>query len=139
LAHEDLTREGAVEGSSDRSFGVVFAAAFLLIAAWPMWSGQAPRWWLVAVAGTCALLAWVKPESLALANRQWTRLGVLLGKIVSPIALGILFYAVITPIGAMIRLVGSDPLRLRRDRAAATYWIRRTPPGPPPDSLNKQF
>jgi Saxitoxin biosynthesis operon protein SxtJ len=139
LAHEDLTREEIVESSSDRSFGFVFAAVFLVIAAWPAGSGQTPRWWAFAVASAFALLAWVKPNWLGFANKQWTQLGVLLGKIVSPIALGVVFYAVITPIGALMRLVGSDPLRLRRDQSADTYWIRRTPPGPPRDSLNKPF
>jgi hypothetical protein len=139
LAHEDLNREEIVEGSSDRSFGLVFAVAFSVIAAWPMRLGQTPHWWAFVVAGAFASLAIVKPAWLGIANRQWTQLGVLLGKITSPIALGVLFYAVITPIGMLMRLVGNNPLRLQNDKAADTYWIRRTPPGPPRDSLNNQF
>jgi hypothetical protein len=139
LAHEDLNREEVVEGSSDRSFGFVFAAAFVVIAAWPMGARQPPRWWSFAVAGAFFLLAWVKPDWLGFANKQWIRLGLLLGKIVSPIALGVLFFTVFTPLGALMRLAGNDPLRLRRDESADTYWIRRTPPGPPRDSLDKQF
>ena len=139
MAHEDLTREQKVEGSSDRSFGVVFAAVFTLIACWPLFFGGALRWWAVAVAAIFALLATVKPGLLAGFNRQWMKLGVLLGKVVSPIALGLLFYGVITPIGAVLRLAGKDPLRLKFDRGADSYWIRREPPGPPPDSMTNQF
>lgn len=139
MAHEDLTREQAVEGSSDRSFGVVFAVVFLLIAGWPLWHGEVPRWWAVGVAAVFALLAMLRPALLAGLNRQWMKLGVLLGKVVSPVALGLLFYGVVTPIGIALRLAGKDPLRLKFDRGADTYWIRREPPGPPPDSMTNQF
>ena len=139
MAHEDLTREQDVEGSSDRSFGVVFAVVFLLIAGWPLWYGEAPRWWAAGVAAVFALIAMVRPALLAGLNRQWMKLGLLLGKVVSPIALGLLFYGVITPIGAVMRLAGKDPLRLKFDRGADSYWIRRQPPGPPPDSMTNQF
>jgi hypothetical protein len=139
MAHEDLTREQDVEGSSDRSFGVVFAVVFALIAGWPLLSGEGPRWWALAVAAVFALVAMVKPALLAGLNRQWMKLGILLGRIVSPIALGLLFYCVITPIGVALRLAGKDPLRLKFDRGAESYWIRRVPPGPPPDSMTNQF
>ena len=139
MAHEDLTREQDVEGSSDRSFGVVFAVVFLVLAVWPLLHGETLRWWALVVAAVFGLIALVKPALLAWLNRQWMKLGILLGKVVSPIALGVLFYGVITPIGAVLRLAGKDPLRLRFDRAADTYWIRRDPPGPPPDSMTNQF
>lgn len=139
MAHEDLTREQEVEGSSDRSFGVVFAVVFVLIAGWPLWYGEGPRWWSLVVAGLFALVAIVKPALLSGLNRQWMKLGILLGKIVSPIALGLLFYGVITPLGAALRLAGKDPLRLKFDRGADSYWIRREPPGPLPDSMINQF
>lgn len=139
MSHEDLTREQEVEGSSDRSFGVVFAVVFLVIACWPMWQGGAPRWWSVGVAAVFGLIALVRPVLLAGLNRQWLKLGILLGKVVSPIALGLLFYGVLTPLGALMRLSGKDPLRLRLDRGADSYWIRREPPGPAPDSMTNQF
>jgi hypothetical protein len=81
----------------------------------------------------------VRPGLLAGLNRQWTKLGVLLGKVVSPIALGLLFYCAIAPLGIVMRLAGKDPLRLKFDRAAESYWIRREPPGPAPDSMTNQF
>ncbi len=139
MAHEDLKRDQHVEGSSDRAFGLVFAGVFLVIAGIPLFHGEALRWWSVGVAAVFALVALVKPALLAGLNRLWMKLGILLGKVVSPIALGILFYVVITPIGIMIRLTGKDPLRLKFDSDAESYWIPREPPGPPPGSMNNQF
>ena len=139
MSHEDLNRDQHVEGSSDRAFGLVFAGVFLVIAGMPMFHGGALRWWSVGVAAAFALIALVKPALLAGLNRLWMKLGILLGKVVSPIALGILFYIVITPIGLMIRLTGKDPLRLKFDPDAESYWIPREPPGPPPGSMTNQF
>lgn len=139
MAHEDLSRDQRVEGSSDRSFGLVFAVVFILIAAWPLLHGVAPRWWAFGVAAVFALVAVMRPTLLAGLNRLWIKLGVLLGKLVSPIALGVLFYGVFFPIGVVMRLAGKDPLRLKRDADAASYWIPRKPPGPPPDSMTNQF
>jgi len=139
MAHEDLTREQHLEGSSDRVFGLVFAAVFLVIAIWPLFHGDTLRWWASGVAAVFALVALAKPALLARLNRLWIKLGVLISKIVSPIALGILFYAVLTPIGAVMRLTGKDPLRLKFDPGADSYWIPRKPPGPPPDSMTNQF
>jgi hypothetical protein len=139
MSHESFERDDDVEGSSDRSFGFVFATVFLIIAAWPVWSGGTLRWWAVAVSAAFALVALAMPTLLAAPNRWWMRFGLLLGKIVSPIALGLLFYAVVVPTGLLMRLFGKDPLRLARDAAAPSYWIERTPPGPPPQSMTNQF
>jgi Saxitoxin biosynthesis operon protein SxtJ len=139
MAHEDLTREENVEGSSDRAFGLVFAVVFLLIGSWPLIRGQAPHWWGVVVSATFGAIALLNPALLATLNRLWLKLGILLGRIISPIALGILFYCVLTPVGVVMRLMGKDPLCLKRDADADTYWILREPPGPPPDSMTNQF
>lgn len=139
MAHEDLSREQRVEGSSDRTFGLVFAVFFLIIGAWPAIHVEPPRWWALALAIAFAALALTKPRLLAGLNRQWMKLGILLGKIVSPIALGILYYLVLTPVGALMRLTGKDPLRRRLQPDSASYWLARTPPGPPPDSMTNQF
>ncbi|MBC7991849.1 MAG: hypothetical protein H7Z15_01220 [Rhizobacter sp.] len=139
MSHEDLSREDEVEGSSDRSFGFVFAAVFLIIAAWPLLHSGTPRWWSVGVAAAFGLVAIVKPVLLAGANKLWMKFGLLLAKVVSPIALGILFYIVFMPIGLLMRVSGKDPLRLKFDPAAQSYWIPREPPGPPPTSMTNQF
>jgi hypothetical protein len=139
MAHEDLNRKQQVTGSSDRVFGLVIAGVCLLVAAGPVRYGHAPRWWAIAAAGVLALIALLRPVVLATPNRLWTQLGVLLGKVASPIALGILFYAVLTPVALVVRVTGQDPLRLKLDRDAESYWIVRKPPGPPPDSMGNQF
>jgi flagellar biosynthesis protein FlhB len=139
MAHEDLTRDQRVEGSSDRSFGLVFAVVFLVIGVWPLFHGAPPRWWANGIAAVFAVIAVAKPTLLASLNQQWIKLGILLGKVVSPIALGILFYGVLVPIGVVMRLAGKDPLRLKYDATTPSYWIPREPPGPPPDSMNNQF
>ncbi|HEX6827924.1 MAG TPA: SxtJ family membrane protein [Burkholderiales bacterium] len=137
--HEDLRREIEVEGSSNRSFGVVFTIVFLIIALLPLFKGEGPRVWALALSAAVAAVTLVRPALLAVLNRLWMKFGLLLGKIVSPVVIGILFYGVITPFGIAMRLAGKDPLRLKRDPGASTYWIRRDPPGPPPDSLSNQF
>ena len=139
MAHEDLSREQHVEGSSDRAFGLVFTIVFLVIAGWPLIHGETPRWWALGVAAILAVIAVIRPALLAVPNRMWGKLGVLLGNIVGPIALGVLFYGVVAPLGIIMRLTGKDPLRLKLAPGADSYWIPRKPPGPPPDSLTNQF
>lgn len=139
MSHEDLTREQPHEASSDRAFGLVFAAMFAIVAGWPLVHGEGPRWWAVAIAATIGLIAVVAPALLAGPNRLWTAFGLLLGRVVRPIALGIVFYAVMTPVGLLMRIGGKDPLRLKRDPSLPSYWIAREPPGPPPDSMSNQF
>ena len=139
MAHENLQRDREVEGSSDRSFGLVFAVVFAAIACWPLLDREAPRWWAVAVAVVLALVAVLKPALLSAPNRWWLKLGIVLGNIVGPIALGILFYGIFAPLGFVMRLTGKDPLRTRLDPGADSYWVPRKPPGPPPDSLTNQF
>ena len=139
MAHEDLTREERLEGSSDRAFGVVFAIVFGVIAVWPLIYGLGPRWWAAAIAGIFALISVIRPALLRGLNLLWTRFGALVALLVRPIALGIVFYGVITPLGALMRVFGKDPLRLKREPGADSYWIPRKPPGPPPDSMSNQF
>ena len=139
MAHEDLKRTQHVESSSDRAFGLVFAGAFLVVTAWPMLHGESPRWWALGVSVVFASIALLRPTLLAGPNRLWTKLGIVLGAIVSPIALGILFFGIVTPLGALGRLQGKDPLRMKRDASRQSYWVPREPPGPPPTSMTNQF
>jgi hypothetical protein len=139
MAHENLARQQHVEGSSDRGFGLVFAGALALVAAWPLLHASTPHWWAFALAAVFATIAAAKPSLLGRLNRLWTHFGVLLGKLAAPVALSVLFYAVVAPLGLVMRLTGGDPLRLKLDAAADSYWIAREPPGPPPGSLTNQF
>jgi hypothetical protein len=127
------------KGSSDRTFGLVFSAVFALIAFYPLLGGSAIRIWSLLIACVFLLLATAIPRILAPANRLWMKVGELLHRIVSPISLGIVFYLAVLPTGLILRLLGKDPLRLRIDPTAESYWIKRDPPGPPGESLNNQF
>ena len=138
-SHEDFRRESAVKQSSDRAFGLVFAAVFALIALWPMLHDAGPRWWALGAAGIFVLLALVAPKVLAPANRLWHRFGLLLGRLVNPLVMGLLFYLVVTPTGLALRAFGKDPLRLAYDPDANSYWIERIPPGPAGGDMPRQF
>lgn len=137
--HEDFSRTHEVKASSPRGFGSVFTVVFLLVGVWPLLHGGTLRLWALVVAVLIMGVTLVAPALLAWPNRLWLRLGLLLNRIVSPIALAILFYGVVTPIGVLRRVFGTDSLRLRRDAGQESYWINRDPPGPKPDSLNHQF
>jgi hypothetical protein len=139
LGHESYERSEDVRGSSDRSFGIVFAVVFAVIGLLPLLFGRGIRLWSLAVGGAFLLAALAFPSVLAPLNRIWLRFGLLLHKIVSPLILGIMFFLVITPMGVVMRAFGKDLLRLRFDKAAPSYWIDRIPPGPPPESLKDQF
>lgn len=136
---ENNHRDERLNGSTDRVFGLVFAAVFTAIGLLPKFSGDQVRTWAIAVAGIFLFLGLIWPASLSGINRLWMRFGLLLGKVVSPIALAIVFYSTIVPIGLILRLLGKDHLRLRRDPAVSSYWIPRVPPGPDSSTLDKQF
>jgi hypothetical protein len=139
VGHESYERSEDVRGSSDRSFGIVFAVVFGVIGLLPLAFGGGARLWSLGVGAAFLLVALAMPSILAPLNRLWLRFGLLLHRIVSPLVLGIMFFLVITPMGLVMRAFGKDLLRLRFDKAAPSYWIARTPPGPPPDSLTEQF
>ena len=139
MGHESYERSEDVHGSSDRSFGIVFAVVFCVIGLLPLAFGGGARLWSLGVGVAFLLVAVVAPAVLAPLNRLWLRFGLLLHRIVSPLVLGIMFFVVITPMALVMRALGKDLLRLRFDRAAASYWIDRTPPGPPPESMKDQF
>ena len=139
MGHESFERSDEVHGSSDRSFGVVFAVVFSVIGLLPLAFGSGVRVWALVLGTAFLLMALAIPRSLAPLNRLWLRFGLLLHRIVSPIVLGIMFYGVITPTGAIMRAFGKDLLRLRFDRSSRSYWVDRVPPGPPPESIKDQF
>ena len=138
--HEDVSRAHTVAVGSDRSFGIVFTVFCALVAGVQFWGGShTAAWgWLLAAAifGAFAL---VYSRALRPLNILWFKFGMLLHKIVSPVILGIMFYAVFTPVGMWMRLTGKRPLSLAYDEKADSYWIERRPPGPPPGSFDRQF
>ncbi len=137
--HEDFSREHAVKASSDRAFGLVFAAVFAIIGLWPLLGGAGPRWWALAVAAAFAALAFAAPKLLRPANRLWHKLGRGIHRVVGPVVTGLIFCAAVVPTRVIMRLLGKDPLRLKLDPEAESYWIERRPPGPAPDTMPYQF
>jgi hypothetical protein len=138
-SHEIQQREEVLKTSTDRNFGLVLAACFGIFAGLSIYNGGA-RWpWWLALAALFAIMAQTCPRVLAPFNRLWTRFGLLLSAVVSPLALAVVFYLCIAPIGWILRLTGKDLLRLRFEPDAKSYWIPREPPGPPPGSLKNQF
>ena len=136
---ENSVREERIEGASDRRFGLVFAAIFAGFALWPLVHGEPVRLWVLLAGAAFLLLALAWPRALAGLNRGWMRLGLLLNRIVSPLAIGVVYYLTLVPMGLAMRAFGKNPLRLGFDREAASYWIPRTPPGPDPKTMNDQF
>jgi hypothetical protein len=137
--HERLAEDGGVKSSSDRSFGIVFAALFGIIGLWPLLDDGGVRWWSLAIALVFAAVATARPGLLAPLNRLWFRFGLLLNSIVSPIVMGLLFYLIITPFALFMRLTGKDLLHLKHDPKAQSYWILREPPGPSPETIKNQY
>lgn len=138
--HEDYGREEEVKGSSNRGFGQVFAVVFAVVAFWPLTGeGGSVRLWSLGLAVAFLAIAYLRSSLLAPLNWVWTRFGLLLHRIVNPLVMGMLFYGTVTPMGLIMRALGKDLLRLKRDPKARTYWIERKPPGPTPDSMSNQF
>lgn len=141
MPHESLERNtDDLQGPSNRKFGLTLAAAFFTFSCWPILFHSSPRFWALVPASIFLVLALIRADALTVPNRLWLKLGLLLQKLVSPIALGILFYIVITPIGLFMRvLLRKELLSVSFNRGAQSYWIYRNPPGPSPDSLPNQF
>ena len=140
--HEDFRRAEEVNGGSDRGFGLTVGGILLLIAAVRVWlhDGYGTVDLVLAAIGLClVVLAVVRAQSLAGLNRAWTKLGLLMFKVVNPVVLALIFLTTIVPIGLVMRAFGHDPLRLKRDPQASTYWVRREPPGPAPETMIHQF
>lgn len=138
-SHEPLQAHRAVASSSDRTFGLVFAGVFAIVAVWPLLRhGEAPRLWALAPALAFGGLAVYAPERLAPLNRLWFKLGLALHVVVSPLIMGLLFYGAVTPMGYLLRLMGKDLLRLQQS-GEPSYWIVREPKGPAAGSMKNQF
>ena len=136
---ENSAREEKIEGSSDRMFCLLFAAIFSGVGLWPLFQGGKIRFWALVLGAVFLLLALIWPSALSWMNRAWMRFGLLLNRVVSPLAIGVVYYLTLVPMGLVMRALGKNPLRLGFDPAAASYWIAREPPGPDPKTMNDQF
>ena len=113
--------------SSNRNFGIVFFIVFLLISVYPLINNDSIRIWSLVVSFIFLVLGIINSNLLLPLNKLWFKFGILLGKIISPIIMGIIFFLVVTPIGLIMRLIGKDVLNLKYS-GYKSYWIEKTGP-----------
>ncbi len=124
---------------SERSFGLIFAAIFLVIAAFPLMFGGGLRQWAAMVAGAFAVPAIVFPAVLKPLNIAWVHFGQLMHKIINPILMGLVFFVAVLPTGLILKLLGKDPMRRKLDPSAKSYWLERDANSVTKDSFDNQF
>ena len=112
---------------SNRSFGIVFFAVFLIIATYPLINGDELRLWSLIISIVFLFLGLLNSKILNPLNKLWFKFGIFLGKIISPLVMGIIFFLVVTPIGLLMRLLNKDLLNLRFNNNDS-YWIEKTEP-----------
>ena len=110
--------------NSNRGFGIVFFVVFLLISFWPSIEGQSLRIWALTVSLIFLVLGLLNSKLLSPFNLIWVKFGEVLGRIIAPIAMGVVYFIIITPIGLFMRLIGKDLLRTKFSKNKS-YWIKR--------------
>ena len=111
--------------SSNRSFGIVFFFVFLIISLWPLINENPLRVWSIFVAIIFLILGLINSKLLTPLNVLWFKFGKLLGSMIAPIVMGIIFFLVITPIGLIMKIFGKDLLNKRYNNKSKSYWINR--------------
>ena len=110
--------------SSEKSFGLIFSSIFFLIGLWPLLSSGPIRAWSIILAIIFLVLSFVQPKLLRPLNFAWIKLGEILGKIIAPIVMALVFFIILTPMSFLVRALGKDLLRLKFSKNN-TYWIKR--------------
>ena len=113
--------------SSNRSFGIVFFIVFILIAFYPLINQQEIRIWSVLISLLFLILGIINSKILTPLNKVWFKFGIFLGKIISPIVMGIIFFLIVTPIAFLMRIFKKDLLNLKFNKNSS-YWIEKTDP-----------
>ncbi len=113
--------------SSNRSFGIVFFVVFLLIALYPIINSEEIRIWSLIISFIFIILGLLNSKILTPLNKLWFKFGLFLGKIVSPLIMGVIFFFVVTPIGLIMRMLGNDVLNLKQNKNKS-YWIKKSGP-----------
>ena len=126
----------ATEKSSEKSFGVVFSIVFLIFALYPLTGSSSIHIWALAVSAVFLLFAFLAPTILILPNKLWFKFGMLLGSIVAPIVMLLVYFFTVLPTGIIMRLLRKDLLKQKLDSNAKSYWIKRNEPM---GSMKNQF
>lgn len=121
---------------SEKSFGIVFSIVFLLVGLYPVTRSEGFYLWALIVSATFLLLALFAPKLLSTPNKLWFKFGMLLGSIISPVVMALIYFVTVLPTGLIMRLLGKDLLRQKLDKNAKSYWIIRDEPM---GSMKNQF
>tara|TARA_Y100000591_G_C21646710_1_gene600715 strand:+ start:134 stop:517 length:384 start_codon:yes stop_codon:yes gene_type:complete len=113
--------------SSNRSFGIVFSVVFLIIAFYPLIYNEEIRIWSFLISLIFLILGLINSILLTPLNKIWFKFGIFLGKVVSPIVMGVIFFLVVTPIGLIMRVAGKDLLNLKFNKKNS-YWVEKDGP-----------
>ena len=113
---------------SNRNFGLVFFVFFLIIGLWPLLGTNEIRYWSIFFSIIFFLLGITNSKLLNPLNKIWFNFGILLGKMISPLVMGIIFFLVVTPIGVIMRVFGKDILSLKYNKKNKSYWIEKNGP-----------
>ena len=114
-----------VKISSNKDFGLVFFVVFLIVSLWPLINGEPIRIWSAIISLVFLILGLMNSKLLIPLNKLWIKFGAILGVIISPIIMGIVFFLVVTPIGIILRIMSKDLLKKNYDKKRKTYWIKR--------------
>tara|TARA_S200000501_G_scaffold288501_1_gene273169 strand:- start:791 stop:1174 length:384 start_codon:yes stop_codon:yes gene_type:complete len=112
---------------SNKSFGIVFFLVFLVISLYPLINNESLRYWSLVVSFVFLILGLFNSNILTPLNRLWFKFGILLGKFISPLIMGIIFFLVVTPIGILMKIFKKDLINLKFDNSKS-YWIEKTEP-----------
>jgi hypothetical protein len=137
--HEVFSRDEKIVAGSDRSFGLVMAGAFAAVTVLNAWHSGRLWPWTGGLAVLLLAAGLLRPSLLHPFNLIWLRFGLLLHRVVNPIVMGLVFFGTVLPTGLIMRMLGKDLLRLKRQPDADSYWIPRQPPGPSPETMKDQF
>ena len=110
--------------SNNRSFGILFCIVFLLIAIWPLISSNSIRYWALILSITFLILGAINSKLLSPLKVYWIKLGEILGKIIAPLVMSLVFFIILTPIGLILRIFGKDLLKLKKNKKNS-YWLSR--------------
>ena len=117
-----------VEINSEKSFGILFSIVFLIIALYPLTDSKDLNLWALLISAIFLLLGYILPKVLYFPNRIWFKFGLLLGSIIAPLIMALIYFAIILPTGIIMRLLGKDLLQNQLDKDSHTYWIERDEP-----------
>ena len=128
-------KNSKIKIGSNKSFGIVFFTVFLIIAIWPLLNGYEIRYWSLIISIVFLLLGILNSKILTPLNKIWFKIGILLGNVISPIVMSIIFFLVVTPTSLLMKLFGKDILNIKKNESKS-YWIEK--PGPK-SKMKNQF